>query len=128
MYHAVKISLLDQHTHRFLWRDFNTIKPPETYVMTSVSFGDRPAGNIATVALRKTAKMREMEYPKATRTILNNTYVDDIIDSVQDQDEARKLVEDIDEIVTSGDFKIKYWTISHGNLKNKYNKLSTQSS
>ena len=53
MYHTIKITKVDQHTHRFLWRYMNLSVEPEIYAMTSVSFGDRPAGNIATVALRK---------------------------------------------------------------------------
>ena len=57
MYHAVKLSLMDQHTHRFLWRNLELHRKPDVYVMTSVSFGDRPAGNIAMAALRKTAEM-----------------------------------------------------------------------
>ena len=56
IYHIVKIGILDQHTHRFLWQDCETQRTPDTYVMTSVSFGDRPAGNIAITALRKTAE------------------------------------------------------------------------
>lgn len=56
MYHSVKISPLDQHTHRFLWRDLEEREPPDTYVMTSVSFGDKPAGAIAMLAMRKTAE------------------------------------------------------------------------
>ena len=51
MHHAVKITELDQHTHRFLWRDMNQKIEPDVNVMTSVSFGDRPAGNIAIMAL-----------------------------------------------------------------------------
>ena len=57
MYHAVKLSVLDQHTHRFLWRDLETHRSPDTYIMTSVSFGDKPAGNIAIAALHKAAEM-----------------------------------------------------------------------
>ena len=38
-------------------------KEPDKYVITAVSFGDRPAGNIATMALRKSA---EMEIEKLT--------------------------------------------------------------
>ena len=38
MYHAIKISLVDQHTHRFLWRDAGRNSDPSTYVITSVSF------------------------------------------------------------------------------------------
>jgi hypothetical protein len=39
MYHAIKMSIVDQHTHRFLWRD-DEMDEPDTYVMTSVSFGN----------------------------------------------------------------------------------------
>ena len=49
MYHSVKISIFDQHTRRFLWRE------PDTYVMNVVSFGDKPAGSIVAAALRNTA-------------------------------------------------------------------------
>ena len=44
MYHSIELSNLDQHIHRFLWRDLNLSIEPKTFVMTSVSFGDRPAG------------------------------------------------------------------------------------
>ena len=43
MYPAIKLSKVDQNTHRFLWRDF---------------------------------------YPLATKIILNNTYMDDILTSL----------------------------------------------
>ena len=72
VYHAVKISPLDQHIHRFLWRDLDQYKPPETYVITSVSFRHCPAGSIATMALGKTAKMIEnkiQKLPKRYSTI-----------------------------------------------------------
>lgn len=54
---SVGTTQLEQHTHRFLWRDMDTKKEPDTYVIQRVSFGDRPLGTIATVALRKTAEM-----------------------------------------------------------------------
>ena len=78
MYHSVKIGVLDQHTHRFLWRDMMNCTP-DTYVMTIVSFGDKPAGTIATHVLQKTAKMNQDIFPEAASVILNNSYVDDII-------------------------------------------------
>ena len=51
MYHSIKIGILDQHTHRFLWRDNNPNIKSNIYVMASVSFGDSPAGNISITAL-----------------------------------------------------------------------------
>ena len=91
MYHAIKMSLIDQHTHRFRWREEVDSGEPTTYVMTSVSFGDKPAGYIATTALRKTVEMMKDEFPNASQIILNNTNVDDIVDSVQDTSSALKV-------------------------------------
>ena len=50
MYHTIKIKTIEQHTHRFLWRDMDTGRPPDRYVIQRVSYGDKPSGTIATVA------------------------------------------------------------------------------
>ena len=66
MYHSVKTSELDQHTHRFLWHDMDTTKEVDTYFITTISFGDKPAGNIATLTLCKTARMEGKEFTEAS--------------------------------------------------------------
>lgn len=115
MYHSVKITIQDQHTHRFLWRNLETNREPDIYVMTSVSFGDKPAGNIAMAALHKTAEMWKHVYPRAAETILKNTYVDDIIDSFPDKETAKSMTQDVDEILSNGGFSVKHWTTSINN-------------
>ena len=75
MYHSIKLSNLDQHTHRFLWRDLNLSIEPKTFMMISVSFGDRPAAAISAVALKKTAEIHAGWYPLASNLILTSTYV-----------------------------------------------------
>ena len=72
MYQAIRLSEVDQNTHRFLWRDLDTTRPPDTYIMTSVSFGDKPAGTIAVTALKKTAEMGKDDYPLASKVVLKN--------------------------------------------------------
>ena len=67
MYHTVATNVLDQHTHRFLWRDMETTQEPDIYVIQRVSFGDKPSGAIATVALRKTAEMGKDQFPEASQ-------------------------------------------------------------
>ena len=109
MYHSVHLSQLDQHMHRFLWRDLNLSKQMDTYIMTRVCFGDRPAGTIAAIALQKTAREYQDEYPKAVDLILNNTYVDDMIDSLHDADETSQIQQEINEILQSGGFSVKEW-------------------
>ena len=46
MYNSVRIKLLDQHCHRFLWRNMKSEKQPDTYVITRVNMGDKPSGTI----------------------------------------------------------------------------------
>lgn len=53
MYNTVKTRTIEQHTHRFLWRDININRESDTYVIQRVSFGDKPSGAIATVATKK---------------------------------------------------------------------------
>ena len=53
------------------------------YVITSVSSGDKPAGAIAQLTLRKTAEFGPDKYPKTADTIIKSTYMDDVLDSVK---------------------------------------------
>jgi len=85
-------------------------KDPDTYVITSVSFGDKPAGNIAISALRKTAEMKKEECPLTARMFMDSTYMDDIIDSVETVAVAKKGTE----CLKFGGFTVKHWIISDG--------------
>ena len=58
MYHMVTIPQIDQHVHRFLWRNLETERKPDTYVKTVLTFGDRPSPTMAIVALNKTVDGR----------------------------------------------------------------------
>ena len=42
--------------------------------MTSVSFDDRPAGNIAITALRETAEMGKDEFAEAAEVVIKHIY------------------------------------------------------
>ena len=112
MFHSIDIPLVDQMTHRFLWRDLDEEREPDTYVMTSVNMGDRPSGTIAMIALRKTAEMSKYECPRACETILSNSYMDDIPDSIDTVEEAKEVMNEIDEVLGKGGFKVKEWIYS----------------
>lgn len=112
MYHTIKLDERDQHTHRFIWRDLDDSKPPEHYVLTTVTFGDRPSGVIATLALRHTAEMFLNEHPDAAHMIMRNTYVDDMVQSVQSEKEAHRLIREAEYILAMGGFVVKHWVIS----------------
>ena len=111
MYNSVKLSLPDQHVHRFVWRE-NPKNPPKIYAICVVNIGDKPAGAIATECAYKTAEMCKNEYPEAAEVIWNSTYVDDIVDSVSGKENAIKLAEEVDHVFKKGNFHVKRWIFS----------------
>ena len=103
-------------------------KEIETYVIQRVSFGDRPSGTITTVALRKTAEMEHVKYPQEGKIIKDNTYMDDIIESVGDRKRAETVTQNIEKLVDIGGFKIKCWTNSgNSDIQNEKEILSETS-
>ena len=105
MYHSIDITYIDQMTHRFLWICLDKTRKPEVFVMNVVNFGDRPSGSIAMAALRKTAKMSVREFPEASKAIQDNSYMDDILVSVGDEQKAM--------------IRSKYWIINLPRLAKK---------
>ena len=111
MYHPVLIPEEDRHVNRFLWRNLETNRPPDIYAMNVLTFGDKPAPAMAQIALQKTADEGESINPEAARTIKDNIYMDDILDSVNTKEEAKKLTSDVDRILEKGGFKVEGWRI-----------------
>ena len=111
MFNAVELSLEDQHTHRIVWRNMNKEIDPEHYVLTAVTFGDRPSGIIASLALLATAENQKEDFPEVAEVIKKNSYVDDIVHSVRSIQEAKTLASQMEEILKLGGFHIKHWII-----------------
>ena len=112
MHHSVLLSEADVHCHRFLWRDLDSSRKPEVYAIQRVNMGDRPAAAIATEALRQTAEKCKTAHKKAAEFVLNSTYMDDLVDSVNTIDEAFKLAKDTHVVLKSGGFSVKCWQFS----------------
>ncbi|XP_068761870.1 uncharacterized protein [Montipora capricornis] len=100
-------------------------RKPDTYVKTVLTFGDKPAPAMAQIALRKTAAEGENHSPSAAKTLKENSYMDDILDSVQTVSEARQLTTEIDEVLAKGGFSIKEWQ-SNRDLKDTGDKQNEE--
>ena len=107
MYHSVKTTEQERHTRRIVWRDLDPKKPIETYGIETVTFGDRPAAAIATVALRKTAEIHENISKVASQKIIEDSYVDDIVTGAENHEACESLKENIPKILSKGGFEVK---------------------
>ena len=117
MYHMIAIPLSDQYVHRFLWRNLDTDREPDVYAKTDLTFGDRPSPTMATVAMNKTAELKEDCKSKAAEAIKKNTYMDNVCDLQASVEEAKELTSDIDKVLDAGGFRIMEW-ISNAQLNN----------
>ena len=62
---------------------------------------------MAQIALQKTAQESQQSHPEAAKAIVANSYMDDIRDSVDTVEDARKQSDDIDTVLQKGGFKAK---------------------
>ena len=82
MFNQILVHPDDQVFHRFLWRSSPT-EEPTVYQWLRLSFGDKPAPDIASNSIKVLAKASQVEEPEAATEPLRHVYVDDVGDPVQ---------------------------------------------
>ncbi|KAM9764604.1 uncharacterized protein ACNS7B_019486 [Menidia menidia] len=111
-YNSVWLEEREMHLHRFLWRD----KPEEEikeYAITRVNIGDRPAGCIAQLAMRETARLSIFAHlEEECRILEEDSYVDDILTSHNSREELIKITQGVENILSAGGFFLKPWVWS----------------
>ena len=108
MYNSIYVEDIEQHCHRFLWRNLEN-REPDTYVICRVNMGDRPASAISTEAIYLTADLFRPQFPKVADMLRCSTYVDDIIDSFDSVSEAVDISLDTSKVLKLAGFTIKHW-------------------
>lgn len=105
MFHQIRIKKEDQQFMRFLWSDIDgNIK---VYVMEVMSFGPTCSPSSAQFVKNLNADLYQEKFPRAVQTIKENHYVDDMLESVDSESEANKLVDQVKFIHKSGGFEIR---------------------
>jgi hypothetical protein len=79
------------------------------YQWVRLSFGDKPAPDLAINAINLLADRAQVESPEAARILKDNTYVDDVAGSETSPEKVKKVVDGIDTILGKGKFAIKAW-------------------
>lgn len=69
------------------------------------------------IASRETADQAKGLHPEAAQVLKNNTYMDEICDSLHSVQQAKQLTTEQDEVLLKGGFQIKGW-LSNQSLEN----------
>ena len=95
----------DRDMCRYLWRDFNTNSRPIMYRHKVLPFGFVSSPFQAIWCVQETARMFQKQYPLAYDTLLNNLYMDDIIDGADTVEEANAKCLETVKVLELGGFK-----------------------
>ncbi|XP_062557907.1 uncharacterized protein LOC134222769 [Armigeres subalbatus] len=106
MFHQVQIREQDRLSQCFLWRD----KPADdiqVFVMDVATFGSTCSPVSAQFVKNLNAEQFSAVYPRATKAITKNHYVDDYLDSFETAKEAIEVVKQVKLVHSKGGFDIR---------------------
>ncbi|XP_062541338.1 uncharacterized protein LOC134209368 [Armigeres subalbatus] len=106
MFHQISIRYLDKQSQRFLYRS-NPETPPQIYVMDVATFGASCSPSLAQFVKNKNAAEFTDKFPRAVKAIVENHYVDDLLDSVDTVSEAVQLINEVKYVHSQAGFEIR---------------------
>ncbi|XP_062714841.1 uncharacterized protein LOC134291299 [Aedes albopictus] len=117
MFHQVDIREEDQHCQRFFWTDKSG--DVRTYVMRVMTFGACCSPSCAQYVKNVNAERHSQDYPDAAQAITKRHYVDDMLVSVETEQEAIQLASEVKLVHGNGGFEIRNWALVHLRLEAK---------
>lgn len=111
MFYQVRVPIEDSRYLRFLWWPSGEMdKEPEEFQMLVHLFGGVSSPSCANYALQKTAEDNAEHFDKDTiQTVRRNFYVDDCLKSVEDNQQASRLVDQLRQLLAKGGFRLTKW-------------------
>ena len=91
MYLQTEIEEQDRSHFRLFWRDFDSNREQDVFEFSRIVFGKNCAPVESQFVAQENARRNQDRYPLATETILKSTFMDDSIDSVENDDEGMEL-------------------------------------
>lgn len=108
MYRQVWVKEEQRDLQRIVWRS-NPEEKLRHYKLNTLTYGTTPASFLAIRSLHMAAEEAENKYPNASNEIKRNFYVDDLLTGTSTVDEARKLKDEISEILEKSGFVLRKW-------------------
>ena len=111
MFYQVRVPTENSKYLRFLWWPGGDMeKEPEEFQMLVHLFGGVASPSCANYALQKTADENAEHFDQETiQTVKRNFYVDDCLKSVEDDQQARRLVNQLRQLLAKGGFRLTKW-------------------
>jgi hypothetical protein len=118
MYLQVELSPPDRLYHRFLWRE-SPKHPVETYEFNRLVFGVNASPFLAQYVTQLNANKFEEKYPLAAETVINCTYMDDSMNSVENEVKGIDLYNELTELWGKAGMCARKWLSNSTEVLNK---------
>ena len=109
MYLQIKLYPDDRSCHRILWRNFNIDQEPTVYEFDRLVFGLNCSPFLAQLVAHHHARLCKQRYPMASETILKSTYMDDSMDSVQNDMQGIQLYQQLSKLWEEAGMRTHKW-------------------
>ncbi|XP_038050892.1 uncharacterized protein LOC119724042 [Patiria miniata] len=111
MFHQVRVPVEERDVLRFLWWPSGDMThQPKVYRMCVHLFGGTWSPSCCNFALRQTADDNQDQFsPEAVEIVKRNFYVDDCLVSVESEEKAVNLSDELRNLLQRGGFKLTKW-------------------
>lgn len=115
-YNQIQLAPEHMRYQKFLWSDqLAPEKPPEPYVITTLIYGVKPAGNSLQAGFDKLSKHCREAYPEhapGADALSKSAYVDDVCRSDDSPEESKKTAASLDFVLSQAGMEVKGYTFS----------------
>ncbi|XP_076658716.1 uncharacterized protein LOC143362429 [Halictus rubicundus] len=115
MFRQIKIHPEDTKFQKILWRD-NPNEPIKTFTLDTVTYGTASAPFLAVRALKQLARDEGHSYPLAAAALENDFYMDDLLTGANTIEQAEKLRDDLQLLLSLGGFNLRQWASNQPSL------------
>ncbi|XP_046577406.1 uncharacterized protein LOC124285249 [Haliotis rubra] len=109
MFHQIRLLPPDRPLLRFLWRDMQCNRPPDVYEWQVLPFGTTCSPCCTSCALLKHAAENQTGNEEVFKSVSESFYVDNCLDSFENQTQAKQLFTKMRNVLTDGGFNIRQW-------------------
>ncbi|XP_017788506.1 PREDICTED: uncharacterized protein LOC108571047 [Habropoda laboriosa] len=108
MYRQIWVREQDRKFQRILWRK-NRNETIKAYSLNTVTYDTASAPYLATKVLQHNGKRHQETYPLASRVIVHDFYVDDLLTGTDSISDTIQLKTELDNILRSSGFELRKW-------------------
>lgn len=108
MYRQIRLSSEQTRYQLIFWRE-NTKQPLKTYKLLTVTYGTTSAPYLSTRSLKQLASDHHNTFCEAAETVISDFYVDDILTGADSLERAKKLQQQLTDLLKQGGFNLRKW-------------------